>query len=88
MQNYFSLLKIKKSILLRKFYNQKTNNLHCLPYQIKKFNLNKLYRKQDLSHRHMSNRCNNTFDISNKLMNNYKNVKNMFIHNYPLFDKV
>ena len=81
-----------------KLYNQQKNNtlnlslynqsIPCLPFYIKKQNIDKLYRKSDPTHKYLGNRCVNTYTISKSLMKNYKNVKKMFINDYPLFDKV
>jgi hypothetical protein len=65
-----------------------TINTPCSNYIIKKSNIDYLYRKKDKSHSYIGNRCLNTYAISKKLMKRYKNVKNMFNPNFPLFDKV
>jgi hypothetical protein len=65
-----------------------TINTPCSNYKIKKSNIDYLYRKKDKSHAYLGNRCLNTYAISKKLMKRYKNVKNMFHADFPLFDKV
>ena len=65
-----------------------TINTPCSNYKIKKSNIDYLYRKKDKSHAYLGNRCLNTYAISKKLMKRYKNVKNMFHADFPLFYKV
>lgn len=65
-----------------------TINTPCSNYTIKKSNIDYLFRKKDKSHAYLGNRCLNTYAISKKLMKRYKNVKNMFNSDFPLFDKV
>ena len=65
-----------------------TINTPCSNYTIKKSNIDYLFRKKDKNHSYLGNRCLNTYVISKKLMKRYKDVKNMFNPNFPLFDKV